>query len=371
MGNAVSLMSASWAECDDGDYTAELDPVTEDAVAYGLRVTAAKNGEISVSLADSPAGIECIVPKGAWSKDNPAETWRGYYTVSMPIKKENKVLSSGDAYVTFRMTADTAVASGKMVYAGMLPDGQAFSGLSVLAKGTGEKEALLPVVWGGRDDSFSSIFLVDPSDAVGSDRAVWPYSECNTYWLYSRNGSGLCSTAELDVYGNFYDENRDITGCCTDTFGTQLLTFFADTGKLPRTDEFERGAAIAWNTNSGSASVWVREKNGKSKIQLYYSEDAKEEHDLTLNFNVASGIVTGSLRIDFGASSVIAKYRGVVLQGWGAGSGDCNEGCSEDYRVLRPFISGSAWFYDEFGVADKKLKVRRSIPISVGVNLGE
>ena len=68
-------------------------------------------------------------------------------------------------------------------------------------------------------------------------------------------------------------------------------------------------------------------------------------------------------------------YKGVVLPGWGSDS--CTAcGYSGDYpggaeSQLRPFISGAAWFNDNFdykddGGRDRTVSVRCGCPFSIG-----
>ena len=369
MGDALSLMSTNWSDCASGDYTAELDPVTEDAAEYGLTVTAKADGAIEVKFTNSVETLECIVPTDEWSGENPAKSWEGYYTVSLPVVAavtETLPLASGAGYVTLRMSTAQAVKSGKMAYAGVLPDGQAFSGISVLA--SVGKDALLPVVWGTGVNRFSAVFVLNQS--ADKFRAVWPHRSVKPYWLHGQVSAPSASYAsQLDIYGTLYtaDSILNIEACCLDTFKTHYLTFFALPGELQHCDRFERGDPVAWNTNS--TTVFVRQKDGNTKITLLDREAAKANNGLTLSFNPSSGIVSGSLTLDFVASSVTARYRGVVLPGWGVGEG-CGE-CTDSDATKRPFISGTCWFNDRYDHGGDTATVRRSCSFSVGVQPGK
>ena len=369
-GTDVSLMSESWSECDDGDYIAELDAISEDAADCGLTVTAKTDGSIAVKLRDSGEVLDCIVPDDNWSSKKPASAWKGYYTVSLPVEAnltETRALASGAGYATLRMTASQAVNSGKMTYAGVLPDGKAFSGMSVLAKATG-KDAILPVVWGSGADRLSAVFVINQS--ADKYRDVWPHAKVNAHWVHAQPSAASASyVARLGVYGALYESSGlNMESCCLDTFNTQYLTFFAEPGLLQHSDRFKRGAALAWPVNAGT-KVWVRLEKDVTRITLKDSSAAKENNGLTFSFNLSSGIVTGNLRLDFNASSVTAKYRGVVLPGWGVGSG-CAD-CTDSEYVKRPFISGACWFNDEYVSDGESATVRRGCPISVGVTPGQ
>ena len=363
-GNAVSLLSTSWSDCDEGDYTAELDPVTEDAADYGLTVTARADGTIVAMLVETGETLKCIVPTDSWSAKNPATDWKGYYTVSMPVESAltaTSPLASGAGYVTFRMSASQAVNAGKMTYAGVLPNGRAFSGMSVLSD-CGSHDAILPVVWGSGADRFSAIFVLNQT--ADRYRMVWPHSSVAAHWRHNEAGAESASyEAKLGVYGTLYTtDDLNMESCCLDTFNTQYLTFFAEVDKLSLAG-FERGAPMAWVTNS--TTVWVRQKDGSTKISLYDRNAALEDNGLSMSFGLSSGIVSGSLRIDFAASSVMAKFRGVVLPGWGIGEGCA--GCTDSDATKRPFISGACWFNDSF----EKAAVRRGCPFSIGVEPGK
>ena len=66
------------------------------------------------------------------------------------------------------------------------------------------------------------------------------------------------------------------------------------------------------------------------------------------------------------------SFSGVVMPGWGDSGEDCGDCGTIKIDKARPFISGTAWFNDEFENAlHKKVKVRRSCPFSVGVTAGK
>ncbi len=368
-GGAVSLMSTNWSDCANGNYTAELDPIDEDAAAYGLSVTARTSGAIDVTLTSSGKKLTCVVPNVAWSKEKPATQWKGYYTVSLPIEgvvSDTSPLASGAGYVTLRMS-DTQVESGKVMYAGVLPNGRPFSGLSALTYAK-NRDARLPVVWSSGDDHFSAVFVLN--QYADKFRTVWPYSSVSAYWMHEQETAPNASyAAKLGVYGALYSPKAvlNMESCCLDTFKTQYLTFFAQPELLQHNDCFARGNPLNWTTNS--TTVWVRKKDNAMKITLLDREAAQKNNGLTLSFNQSSGIVSGSLIIDFRGSFVTAKFRGVTLPGWGAGEG-CAD-CTDTDATKRPFISGACWFTDTYDDGAETATVRRGCPISIGVEAGK
>ena len=120
---------------------------------------------------------------------------------------------------------------------------------------------------------------------------------------------------------------------------------------------------------TNSTTVWVRKKYSTTKITLLDRDAAKAKNGLVLSFNPSSGIVSGSLILDFPASYVAAKFRGVVLPGWGAGV-DCSE-CTDSDATKCPFISGACWFNDTYSSGSETATVRRGCPFSVGVAAGK
>ena len=64
--------------------------------------------------------------------------YQGYYTVTLPVNTAELVagketLPTGTGYVNLKMNTSTFRRSGKVSYAGMLPNGRSFSGYAYLS----------------------------------------------------------------------------------------------------------------------------------------------------------------------------------------------------------------------------------------------
>ena len=115
-------------------------------------------------------------------------------------------------------------------------------------------------------------------------------------------------------------------------------------------------------------------KYAKASSKAKVATNTIKSSDGKLSFDLATGIVTGTFSVEFEGATKTVKYAGVVMPGWGSQEcGDCGLGGVE--VTLAPFISGAAWFDDVCtyvsGGASRTARVRRSCPVTVGVNAGE
>ena len=387
-GGVTSFIADGWDGLDGTTLVATLvdtSDVEEGESPAEITVRAAADGLVTVQMA---SGDRCIVPDSAWSAAPKAASWRGYYMVSMPISNacdsaENAVVpfAAGAGYATLRMTTDTAIASGKMAYAGMLPNGKAFSGVGMLMPdpdswNSDRKDfdrALLPVVVTSEGNVLYGVFSVLANAAELTCRSVEPRSGAFV-WSHVGEVDALATTAELDAFGCAYNSESSIEEACSATFADEMsdLKFFALTEELGNPDGFVRGAAAAWNTTATGIRVW--RSNGVNKIKLKDATAAKSANGLTFTFNPSTGLVNGSFRVSFvDGSYAMAVYRGVVMPRWGTSCAVCS--LNSDLN-LRPFISGPAWFGDDWRYLDAKgrertVNVKRGCSFSVGVTPGE
>lgn len=382
-GGSESFLSTEWDELrPDGTLVATLNDV--ETLSDTITVSACPDGDIMVTTS---LGNHCIVPPVLWSAANPASAWQGYYTVSMPqlsvadINGESTYpLTAGAGYATLRMT-ESATATGKMAYAGVLPDGRAFSGVGTLtpdpdswnADRGAYDYALLPLVSDSGDSRFFGVFRVMADSSSLPCRSVFARSAFT--WVREGERDELSRTSLLDAFGSGYDGDSDIAEACSQTFEDELemLKFFVLTEELGNPAGFARGKAMAWDTTYTKVSVWSA--NGTTKIKIKpYAAEAKAENGLVLSYNRGTGVVGGSARIDFeDGSSVNAMFRGVVMPRWGASCAMCSFGSD---LTLRPFISGSVWFTDTYDYPAKNGRsaskaAKRGCSFSVGVNPGE
>ena len=370
-GTSVSLLSESWSSCVKGDYFAQLSSVAAGSDAgYGLSAVVRTTGKVVASVTDPQCEcpLVCIVPERNWSKANPATTWKGYYTVSMPNENPS-ALACGDAYVTLRMETEAAVNAGRVMYAGLLPNGKSFSGTSTLFESdrVGVAESVLPVFKTSTADSFAALYALDP--LRDSNQKVWAYDGLKAVWRHSSEAEDASYEATFGIYGCLYQQ-QDLVECCTNKFGKQELTFFATTTNLPPSAGFARNLVDIWSTRTATVSVSSRfNADGsfqKSYVVLADPSAAQRENGLTLTWNRTTGLVTGELRLDFrDGASATARYAGVMMPNWG--TLDC-AACSDSRCDLRPFVSGACWFADTFtndaGVSTHEI---RGVPFSIGV----
>ena len=385
-GTTEPLLSTEWDSCVDGDFTATMTGVNDDS--YVATVTAKADGTIVVEFEDPDVTVgkcACLTRNSQWESGDGATAWKGYYTVSLPFRAQleaEAAHANGDGYVTFRMEDDAAVKSGRMVYAGVLANGKAFSGTSVL-EAQGGSVALLPVFSLSESDTLTGVFQIDRSNMY---REVTAYESAYPYWSHSERLLEASYSGKLLAYGCLYRQ-EELLKCCTNTFSTQYLTFFALTGKLMDSEKFGTRATYypdnrpVWSTNNIYAvATVVSNVGGKDSVSLFAPDTARNEHGLTLNFDPATGLVSGQLWLDFYETAttgkrVIATYRGIVKPGWGK----IPEGCSSCSDVPTPqespFISGTCFFPDtyeyEHNSQKRWLQIKRGCPFSIGVEAGK
>lgn len=370
---AVSLSSKGWQRInDDGAMYARFTGTTAKTADYYGIVTASANGAVNVSFYDPafPWSDQTWVsePPTVWNAKNPATAFKGSYTVSLPqedAEQKAAALAKGDGYLTLKMTAPN---TGRMTYAGMLPNGKVLSGSAVLFgvsnDGSGVyDEAWLPVFMQSRTDVASGVLRIsaDAQKWHKTDRrSVYPFTDF--VWTCEEGAAaGLSYESRLGVYGGYYDSNEDFENCCSQTFETTELTFFSLTDGLVHPVD---GTAAIWDP--ADTGVTVGKKNA---IAL---KNRKNAQSLTFSFSKATGVVTGAFNQHFeSGASVKATYKGVVLPGWGsAGCDICSGG------IERPFISGASYFNVQRGYADEKgrartLTVKCGCPFSVGTEPGK
>jgi len=386
----VSLLSKNWSSIQStgGALTAELVGSTVATKGYQMTVTAFSDGSLTCFFRD-PAyhdeALSILRPGADWQKlENGASDWQGYYTASLAMRtngwgEANGPCSAGDGYMTFKMNTSSAIGKGVMSYAGLLPNGKAFSGSRTLW-GYYDEElkkmvmAYVPVFAVSSSDDVSGLVLIEPGAAKEdpSCRGRYIYSDKNTYELFNTNKfvwiskegvkAGLAYEAEFDVYGGYYSSEDDFAGSCSTVFSRTDLTFFAMTERCPLT-------LGIWSTNDTAVSV--KRVNRKNSIKL-----VKERNDqnLTLSFSLSTGVVSGSMDFKdaFGAT-VKAVYKGVVMPGWGSAS--CEECSWGGQTEQRPFVSGACWFtktvpYFDAKERERKVSVKYGCPFSIGIEAG-
>ena len=303
----VSLSSRSWCGYDaaSGALSAEL---TASRKPHSLVVTARHGGTVEVTLND-PA-FECVLvaeASRAWSMENPATPWVGNYTAAF-AEPEGESLTVGAPVLTLQMTASNA-RTGTMRYAGILPNGQSFSGSSVLTP-DGVDAALLPIYYRTGKEFLTSVLRIKADgamQAVGSTDRVCPW------WTHTESISEACSEVRYwTVVGSWIDASIDLRETVApDAAGHDLVALGAFEG-LP---------------------VDISAKTVKIEPVTAKASGAK------LTLNRKTGLVSGSFKtVNAAGKSVTAMYRGVLLPDWGDGCPTCGD---------IPWAMGAYWYSEK------------------------
>lgn len=377
----VSLVAKNWSEIGDGNVlTAELRGTTAKTKDYSMTVTANPDGTLVCTLRVAEAGRFVLAPDAADCAplDGTAAAWEGYYTASLAQKnqEDTRTLAKGDGYLTLRMTSKAAITKGRMAYAGVLPNGKAFTGSRTLwgyYHAAFEKTALayLPVFNTSSSDDVGGLVLITPNakaEHLDSRRSVYNgktefrFFDANRFIWTSKEGRKVGRTyeAEFDVYGGIYDETEDFAGCCVETFTTELLTFFAMPQFLDET--------AVWSTDDTQVSAApIKKKVGRTEVEVNNLAlvSQKNAQGLTLSFNRTTGVVSGALDLTIGGQRMRAAYKGIVLPGWGRAR-SCADCSAPSETQKRPFVSGTCFFKQ-----NETYRLTSACPFSIGLEEGK
>lgn len=394
-GDAIALASLNWSgfdlesKSDPAALKATLVGLTEGAENWTLEVTAGSDGSIGLVLDNGTADAFVFeMPAFGWSAEQTAVDWAGYYTVSMPQSNDVATAVNGPGYAILRMPTNdvAALAAGRMTYAGLLPNGKSFSGVSTLMPvdwNEGLKRcdrAILPVAVSSSTDSLHGLFCLKP-DGLKKYKSLRRSISCREgtlfVWSHTETVADLSFDTSLDAFGGIYDAEEDIALCCTRVFEGKQPYFFLRSEGLGFAG-FDLGTPVVWEDDHytyprADRAVRVWRGSGKNKIKMLDPEAALETNGIILTFDRLTGLVSGSVRFDCENGSVSGSFKGVVMPGWGASCAECQVGNAE--AKLRPFISGPAWFADVYRYSakgrDRALQTKRGCEFSVGLNPGE
>ena len=329
----VSFSAKGWGAFDPEKKTVSvtLESTMSSSCGSGRTMTATVDAEgivtVEASLFNPPRKLTATVGATEWTGSSTPASFKGMYTVQLP-QLEPVDGSCGDGFIVLKLTEDAA-ASGRMLYAGGLPNGRYFSGGAYL-KPAGDY-ADLPVVYFCRDltaSSFAGALEITPNVATDTSGAKgWVKPMPGTLPWWSANFIGGC---DMEAYGGRPDVS--LTNCCMATYQTLDLTFQPVIENPPWTSTvygtFREFATPTLNIGDRSISI----------------DEETNVHRLRLAFNPETGIVSGTVALPFEKGDVNATYRGVILPGWE----DCGCGRPDPtVRVSRPFASGSIWFSEE------------------------
>ena len=322
-----SYSAKGWGEFDAENRTVSVTLEASAGFCGIQKMTATVDAAGLVTVAfTSSHGQPLVATFGAtdWEGETRPESFKGMYTVQLP-QLEPVDGSCGDGFIVLKLTEDAA-ASGRMLYAGGLPNGRYFSGGAYLKPSAGG--AVLPVVYFCQDitkASFAGALEIASgvaTDKTGAKGWVAPLPGTLPWW--SENFLGM---SDMEAYGGRPDVS--LTNCCMTTYQTLNLAFRPVVENPPWASAvygtFQDFTAPTLNIGDRSISI----------------DEGTNVHRLRLAFNPETGVVSGTVALPFEKGDVNATYRGVILPGWE----DCGCGRPDPtVRVSRPFASGSIWF---------------------------
>lgn len=359
----VSLSSKGWLDYDstDAGLFATLESSKSD---YVLSVEVESDGSVTAQLSD-PAFESVLSAETdgfAWSKEENASAWQGYYTVAMPlvsVQEDSPGLAPrGTGYLTLKMNTAAAWNKGEVSWAGMLPDGTAISGKTVLSRG--DCQAALPLFAVSSKDVFSAIVnitegAIERKASGGDCQSVLAASDVVPFWKRKADfGAGW--TADYGIYGSIYDPTENLAEAYAYYYPESTgaaIAFGIEDGL---------GGAIAAGTPVATDPVAINISSASGSSAIKIASGTANPQRVSLSFNRTTGIVSGSFNMPIvdanGASRIVsASYKGVVLVGYGPGCG-CGEEAPASGAEL-PFVNGSFYVSDKVKSGSKTLTVKR------------
>ena len=366
-GGTVSFSAKNWDAKNfadsDGTLSATLTPSKS---GYGLVVKAFPSGRVEAAVTDKSFKDQELTAKSlgkSWS----AKAWVGIYNGALVpagtpyyvgngaydtfsgeiVQPANAEFAApvGYGYVSLKLTAKAA-STGKMTWAGMLPNGQPISGSATLSKGANKwvgrsGYAYLPVFRKLSSDRISLVAEIKSgaaSDANGGNRFLLGCPDLSPVlplgsWTHKGDGETGYSM-DIHMMGGYYNESKSLKECCKESAmnptSMKLQVEVPEKAGYDRYDGRGKSKAIAAQTikvDKNSISV----KNATNRFKL--------------SIDRSTGILSGSLRVNYVAggktSYVDATWNGILLTGWSA---ECD--CSEGEEVQMPFICGAFSFDD-------------------------
>ncbi len=364
----VSLSTKSWSgfDADSKALTAAL----ANKKGYVLAVACSNDFSVALKLTTPDAEVyeATISAEDMWSKDAPATAWVGSYTaVLQPTKYEEETANlapRGVGYLTFKMTKSGAM-TGRMTWAGCLPNGTALSGSSIIGNVTAVPRegavgedlwAKLPIFKTSSRDvvSLYARILAD-AEATGTARSVYTADEAEkSYWAHRESKEVYKADYEIDfaIYGGYFSTTNSLAACCEEDYETTSPELMFDTAGLD-------GLSVGPLTAPDPVTVTVDAKT----LKLPTSSSAKPA-GLTMSFSRTTGVATGSVRLPYGEDGkyVTAQWRGVLVQGWGEGC-NCAPGTE---NIFLPFVSGFYYLTDRYEYeSGKKVSVKRGGAVEI------
>ena len=385
-GGTVSFTATGWDAKNfadaDGTLTATLTP---SKAGYALTVKARPNGRVEAIVTDKNVKDQELSAKSlgkVWSSSASAKAWVGIYNGALAPAGTPYYLGDGQygtfcgdiaepanedfdapagyGYISLKLTSKAA-ATGKMTWAGKLPNGQAISGSAVLSKGVNKwvgrsGYAYLPVFRSLSTDKLALVAEIKSgaaSDKNGGNRFLLGCPDLSPVlplgrWIHKGAGN-TGYTMDIHMMGGFYNPTKSLKECCRQSsMNPTSMKLQVEAPEKAGYDRYAgRGKAKAIPVQTvavGNNAITVKNATNKFKLEI----------------DRATGIISGSLRVNYtlgGKSSYLdATWNGVLLTGW---SSECD--CSEGDAVQMPFICGALSFPDTVSYKDggstKKVEV--------------
>lgn len=334
----VTLSGNIASVSDDGTVSATL---SKGSTSMTLQLTSAGRAIVKITNVSSPFGSALASEtSGARIVASVAErsAYAGYYTVTLPtdvtgLAKRGETVPTGTGYVILKMNVANFSNKGRVNYAGVLPDGKAFSGFAYFNAGQATKDGYtwgyLPIVI-NKQSAKGGILVRVRKDAAKTYKTapevVLAVDSVHPYWIETTK------IQKLGVYGGCFERNLDFASCCQEYYSKETFDIVCDTQWFANSQLY---GAID-KTTTGSATV-----STVGRVTV-----TGGTADLPAKFSIArsTGIVTGSVYAQFaGGRKVRLTVKGVVLPGWT----DC--GCGDQPVTERPFISAAAYYKDRVG----------------------
>ena len=363
---AISFSSKGWTNfAAEGDKSLTASLVSSKK-GYAMELVANNDGSVEISIVtpetDDDKPLEASCEGSVWSKDDNASEWAGYYTVGL----ENASVAEdegyaglaprGNGYLTLKMNTTSAVNSGTVTWAGMLPNGTAVSGSAILCRDDCDGAARLPVFKSSSTDVLAALVDLCEGGVVQADR------DADTYWHHGEKYDATTYDVKLDPYGRLYSDKISLL----DAYNWQTTPTLAfDVAGL--------GGWLDAGTPEQVAGVEVTVSEKTLAVAKANAVGAK------LSFNRATGVVTGSFNLPYKTEAgvtktVAASYKGVVLIGKEPPDCGCGDG-EADLSPQLPFVTGAFYIADKVlvnnGKKDVQVKVKRGGAVAIQNGAGE
>ncbi len=328
----VSYSASGWSSYDSATET--LTAVLSPSSSTASQMTVALDATGGLAEFEDPSdGADVMVDfsAGVWGASNPALAYAGQYTVQMPQTNMADTAESprltGSAYMAMRMVTESAVTNGVMLFAGLLPNGRAFSGTATLSE-SGGGSALMAFYCRRGDSTAPYVFsgqLAIAANAASSD--LWSvFASATPCW---ESSEAYDHSSDFEVYGGYYDADSVQSRFDSDFSGIESsFGLISDSASL---------VSSRYGAGDATDDVALLMAEGCPSID----PDDVNAQSASLRFSAWTGVVSGEMYVPFeGGGRIAVTYRGVALPGW--------QGCSTcaDGFVERPWAVGSFSFSD-------------------------